>query len=138
MDTMENLHPTVDCQGEMERKWQIMQQTTGASAEILAVLLWQRAIKMAESNACMKRIVAAPTAGSCGIVPAVLITYERMTNTSENDMVKALFVAAGIGDVIARRASISGAKRRMSGRNRLIFSNGSRCARMAEKAAAAI
>lgn len=69
-----------------------------------------RAIKMAESNACMKRIVAAPTAGSCGIVPAVLITYERMTNTSENDMVKALFVAAGIGDVIARRASISGAR----------------------------
>lgn len=69
-----------------------------------------RAIKMAESNACMKRIVAAPTAGSCGVVPAILITYERMTNTSENDMVKALFVAAGIGDVIARRASISGAR----------------------------
>lgn len=69
-----------------------------------------RAIKMAESNACMKRIVAAPTAGFCGVVPAILITYERMTNTSENDMVKALFVAAGIGDVIARRASISGAR----------------------------
>ena len=66
------------------------------------------ALKTAECNACMKRIVAAPTAGSCGVVPAILITYERMTNTSENDMVKALFVAAGIGDVIARRASISG------------------------------
>ena len=68
------------------------------------------ALQMGESNACMKRIVAAPTAGSCGVVPAILITYERMTNTSENDMVKALFVAAGIGDVIARRASISGAR----------------------------
>ena len=68
------------------------------------------ALAVAEVNASMGRIVAAPTAGSCGVVPAILITYERMTNTSENDMVKALFVAAGIGDVIARRASISGAR----------------------------
>ena len=37
----------------------------------------EKAIKMGESNACMKRIVAAPTAGSCGVIPAVLITYEE-------------------------------------------------------------
>ena len=36
----------------------------------------QRAVKMAESNACMRRIVAAPTAGSCGLLPAVLLSYE--------------------------------------------------------------
>lgn len=33
---------------------------------------------MGESNACMKRIVAAPTAGSCGVIPAVLLSYENV------------------------------------------------------------
>lgn len=75
------------------------------------------AIKMGESNACMKRIVAAPTAGACGVLPAILVPYyERMIkngNTqkeTEDKIIKALYVAAGIGQVIALRASISGAK----------------------------
>jgi L-serine dehydratase len=38
-------------------------------------LAMEKAVKMGESNACMKRIVAAPTAGSCGILPAVFISY---------------------------------------------------------------
>lgn len=67
------------------------------------------AIKMAENNACMKRIVASPTAGSCGVVPAVLLNYEKMENMPEHIMVEALIVAAGIGNVIAERASIAGA-----------------------------
>lgn len=67
------------------------------------------AIKMAENNACMKRIVASPTAGSCGVVPAVLLNYEKMENMPEQIMVEALIVAAGIGNVIAERASIAGA-----------------------------
>lgn len=41
-----------------------------------------KAISMAETNACMGRIVAAPTAGSCGVLPAVIITYEEMFNAS--------------------------------------------------------
>lgn len=69
-----------------------------------------RAVKMAESNACMKRIVAAPTAGSCGVIPAVLITVKENYNIPEDDIVKALFTAAGVGEIIAERASISGAK----------------------------
>ena len=110
------------------------------------------ALKMGESNACMKRIVAAPTAGACGVMPAILVPYyERMIlqninvednaknnittdygdnksnnittdNAEQNDkdtkakkeadekIIKALYVAAGIGEVIARRASISGAR----------------------------
>lgn len=110
------------------------------------------ALKMGESNACMKRIVAAPTAGACGVMPAILVPYyERMIlqninveDNAENNIttdygdnksnnittdnaeqkdkdtkakkeadekiIKALYVAAGIGDVIARRASISGAR----------------------------
>lgn len=69
-----------------------------------------RALKMGENNACMKRIVAAPTAGSCGVLPAVLLSYEEAEEVSEERMVEAMFVAAGIGQVIATRASISGAE----------------------------
>lgn len=70
----------------------------------------ERAVKMGESNACMKRIVAAPTAGSCGVIPAVLLSYEKDFKMSETRMIEALYVAAGIGCVIAKRASISGAE----------------------------
>lgn len=70
----------------------------------------EKAVKMGESNACMKRIVAAPTAGSCGVIPAVLLSYAEKRKASEDRMVEALFVAAGIGEVIATSASISGAE----------------------------
>lgn len=69
----------------------------------------ERAVKMGESNACMRRIVAAPTAGSCGVMPAVLLTYEDQHPTAEDRIVEALYTAAGIGQIIAHRASISGA-----------------------------
>ena len=69
-----------------------------------------RALKMGESNACMKRIVAAPTAGACGVVPAVFLTYEQFYRIPERTMIEGLFMAAGAGQVIARRASISGAQ----------------------------
>ena len=69
----------------------------------------ERAIKMGESNACMKRIVAAPTAGSCGVIPAVFITVQEEFGFTDDEMTEALFVAAGIGGVIAHRAFLSGA-----------------------------
>ena len=67
------------------------------------------ALRMAESNACMKRIVAAPTAGASGVLPAVLVPYYKHGKAEESRIVEALYVAAGIGQVIAYRASISGA-----------------------------
>ncbi len=72
-------------------------------------LAMEKALKMGESNACMKRIVAAPTAGSCGVIPAVLLSYEESKNAEEDELVKALFVASGIGKVVAENASIAGA-----------------------------
>lgn len=69
----------------------------------------EKAIKMGESNACMRRIVAAPTAGSCGVLPAVLLSYEEDFSVAEDDMVKAMYIAAGIGKVIAENAFIAGA-----------------------------
>ncbi|BBF44281.1 L-serine dehydratase, alpha subunit [Lachnospiraceae bacterium KM106-2] len=68
------------------------------------------AIMMGESNACMKRIVAAPTAGSCGVVPAVFLTIQKQQSISDEKMVQAMYVVAGIGQVIATRAFISGAE----------------------------
>ena len=83
---------------------------TGANlCSDFTALAMEKALKMGESNACMKRIVAAPTAGSCGVIPAVFISYEKLYDVYEDDVVKALFIAAGIGAVIAENASIAGA-----------------------------
>jgi len=68
------------------------------------------ALRVAEGNACMKRIVAAPTAGSCGVVPAVFIAAQEKLGLSDDKMTEALFVAAGVGEVIAARASLAGAE----------------------------
>ena len=69
----------------------------------------EKAIKMGESNACMRRIVAAPTAGSCGVLPAVLLSFAEDFEATEEMLVQALYVAAGIGKVIAENASLAGA-----------------------------
>lgn len=74
-----------------------------------AGLAMEKAIKMGESNACMKRIVAAPTAGSCGVIPSVILSYRECYHAQEEQLIKALYVAAGIGKVIAENASIAGA-----------------------------
>ena len=67
------------------------------------------ALKTGECNACMKRIVAAPTAGSCGVLPAVFLSLEEEKGYPKEQMIKALYVSAGIGGIIAQRASVSGA-----------------------------
>lgn len=69
----------------------------------------EKALKTSESNACMKRIVAAPTAGSCGVVPAVFLSMQEEKGFSQEQMTEALYVAAGIGGVIASRAFLAGA-----------------------------
>ena len=68
-----------------------------------------QALQMGESNACMKRIVAAPTAGACGVLPAVLIPLSIEKKIPDEKVLEALYVAAGIGQVIASRAFIAGA-----------------------------
>lgn len=67
------------------------------------------ALSMAESNACMRRIVAAPTAGACGVMPAVLLPLVRRSNLTQRQILQALYVACGVGIVIASRACIAGA-----------------------------
>ena len=60
-----------------------------------------QALEMGESNACMKCIVAAPTAGSCGVLPAVLLPYQAREGLDDNTMVRAMYVAGAIGQVVA-------------------------------------
>lgn len=67
------------------------------------------ALSMAESNACMRRIVACPTAGSCGVMPAVLLPLVKNGNITQKQILEALYVASGIGIVIAHKACIAGA-----------------------------
>ncbi|MDD6255050.1 MAG: L-serine ammonia-lyase, iron-sulfur-dependent, subunit alpha [Eubacteriales bacterium] len=73
----------------------------------------EESLKTAECNACMKRIVAAPTAGSCGILPGVLIPLSRRHSADpgfDDKIIESLYVAAGFGQVTAARASVSGAE----------------------------
>lgn len=69
-----------------------------------------RAMGVSNINASMGRIVAAPTAGSCGILPGSLITLADEYKKSREEVVDSLFIAAYIGKVIAENASISGAE----------------------------
>ncbi|MGO5050718.1 L-serine ammonia-lyase, iron-sulfur-dependent, subunit alpha [Dysosmobacter sp. Sow4_B12] len=73
-------------------------------AEVIAT-----ALSVGESNACMCKIVAAPTAGACGVLPAVLVPLYKQGDLEEEEILKALYVASGIGAVIAFRACIAGA-----------------------------
>ena len=68
-----------------------------------------QALEMGESNACMKCIVAAPTAGSCGVLPAVLLPYQAREGLDDDAMVRAMYIAGAIGQVVATKASIAGA-----------------------------
>ncbi len=68
------------------------------------------ALATAECNACMGKIVAAPTAGACGILPGAIIAMMEEKGVTEEQAVDALFVAAAVGQSIATQASISGAE----------------------------
>ncbi len=67
------------------------------------------ALSITEVNASMGKIVTAPTAGSCGVIPGVLIALMEEHNLSEDNIVNGLFTAAGIGLLIAQKASLAGA-----------------------------
>ena len=96
----------VGCDGMKMRQYNFRGEamTGGYVSEVIA-----EALSMAESNACMGRIVAAPTAGACGVLPAVLLPLCKYEELSQHQLLEALYVASGIGAVIAYRACIAGA-----------------------------
>lgn len=72
------------------------------------------ALDVAAYNASMGRIVAAPTAGSCGILPGMLLAWDEFSDcpreTKDEKLTDALIVAGAIGEVIAGRATLAGAE----------------------------
>lgn len=72
--------------------------------------LMARALSSSETNAAMGRICAAPTAGACGILPSVLITLGEERGLGEDELMRALATASGVGAVIIKNATVSGAE----------------------------
>lgn len=68
------------------------------------------AVGVLEVNSSMGLIVAAPTAGSSGVIPGALIAVQEAFHLSEEQMVKALFNAGAVGYLITRNATVSGAE----------------------------
>jgi len=68
------------------------------------------AMAVLEVNAAMGRIVAAPTAGSCGIIPGTLITIQEEFGLEDEDIINALITASAIGMIITKNATVAGAE----------------------------
>ncbi|WP_072723185.1 L-serine ammonia-lyase, iron-sulfur-dependent, subunit alpha [Tepidibacter thalassicus] len=68
------------------------------------------AMGVLEVNASMGLIVAAPTAGSCGILPGAIITVGEEYGLSDEDMLNAIFTGSAIGIIITRNATVAGAE----------------------------
>lgn len=73
-------------------------------------MVMSRALSCSEVNASMGKICAAPTAGSCGIIPAVIISMEEALGLSKKESIEGLLCASGIGAVITKNATVSGAE----------------------------
>lgn len=90
--------------------WKMNQRMENSLTGPVFVSALTKAIAVSETNACMGRIVAAPTAGSCGILPACVLTVMEQRQIPEEQAVMALFTASAVGMVIARNATIAGAE----------------------------
>ncbi|WP_169081721.1 L-serine ammonia-lyase, iron-sulfur-dependent, subunit alpha [Paenibacillus sp. PL91] len=81
-----------------------------ASLEPFAGSAMAYALAVSEVNASMGRIVATPTAGSCGVIPGVFVSSQERFGWDDDHMVNGLFCAGAIGYVIANNSFISGAE----------------------------
>ena len=94
-------------EGIMLEEYRTKKKTLGGTGINLAIA---RALAVAEVNASMGKIVAAPTAGSCGIIPGVFLTVQEQFALTDKTIIDGLFTASAIGIIIAQNASISGAQ----------------------------
>ena len=91
--------------------WKMMKygKTGGMTGSFMTGAM-ARALAISEYNAAMGKIVAAPTAGSCGIMPGCLVSVMKERGIAREKILRGMFTAAGFGMVIAKRASVSGAQ----------------------------
>lgn len=95
--------------GDAYRMKKVVEEGKNLTGLLMGGALY-RALAVSELNAAMGRIVAAPTAGSCGIVPAAVLTMEEQYHLTEEECVMSLFTASAVGMVIANNASLAGAQ----------------------------
>lgn len=76
----------------------------------LEYLVYAYALASSEENASGHLIVTAPTCGSCGVLPAVLLSYQKLNNIPDDKIINSLMVAGLIGNLVKTNASISGAE----------------------------
>ena len=95
--------------GDAYKMKQVVNEGKNLTGSLVGGALY-RALAVSELNASMGRIVAAPTAGSCGIVPAAILTMKEEFQLSEKECVMSLFTASAVGMVIANNASLAGAQ----------------------------
>jgi L-serine dehydratase len=88
----------------------VWRENGNASLGNEASLAMAYALAVSEINASMGRIVATPTAGSCGIIPGVFVSAQERFGWDDERMVYGLFSAGGIGYVIANNSFVSGAE----------------------------
>lgn len=69
-----------------------------------------KAFSTSEVNASMGKIVACPTAGAAGILPSAMLSAKEKLDLSDEDILKGLFTAAGIGEIVAKNATVAGAE----------------------------
>lgn len=76
----------------------------------LVISAMAKALSTSEVNASMGRIVAAPTAGASGILPSALLSAQEKLELMDEDLMMGLFTAAGVGEIVAKNATVSGAE----------------------------
>ncbi|MBS5151046.1 MAG: L-serine ammonia-lyase, iron-sulfur-dependent, subunit alpha [Butyricicoccus pullicaecorum] len=107
--TAQDLKSTSGLTGGDAYKMQQYSKTGGLCGSFFGNAL-TRALAVSEYNAAMGKIVAAPTAGSCGILPGTILSLLEERELPEDIAVMALFTAGAFGMVIATKASIAGAQ----------------------------
>ncbi|MDL2293865.1 L-serine ammonia-lyase, iron-sulfur-dependent, subunit alpha [Ruminococcaceae bacterium OttesenSCG-928-D13] len=91
------------------KKQQKYAKTRGFSGSVInQAMAW--ALSSSEVNASMGRVCAAPTAGACGVLPAVMLSAANECDASEQEILEALLVAGGAGAIMTRNATVSGAE----------------------------
>lgn len=95
--------------GDAKRMKEYFENHQSVSGQIMTDAI-SAALAVTEVNAAMGQIVAAPTAGSCGIIPGAIMTIAQKFQFTDEEIVRALFTTAGIGNIISQNATVAGAE----------------------------
>ncbi|AZR72716.1 L-serine dehydratase, iron-sulfur-dependent subunit alpha [Anoxybacter fermentans] len=93
---------------EARRMAAVVQEGKTLAGGIVPLAL-AKALAVATVNATMGKIVAGPTAGSCGIIPGALLAVAEVKKLDDEKIIRGLLTAAGLGTVVARKATLAGA-----------------------------